>query len=180
LIARLRDKYANEIVPAMMTHFQYSNRLQVPRLKKIVINMGLGESAHDNKILEDAINELSIIVGQRPVTTRAKKAVANFKIRKGSPVGCKVTLRKKIMYEFLDRLISLTIPRIKDFRGLSPQSFDGRGNYAFGLVEQTVFSEIDADRVSLLKGMDIIIETTAKTREETQELLKMFGMPFRK
>ena len=179
-MVRLKDKYANEIVPAMMERFQLSNRLKVPKLKKIVINMGLGQAAQDNKIIEDAIKELSLIAGQRPVATRAKKAIASFKIRKGSIVGCKVTLRKDIMYEFLDRLISVTIPRIKDFRGLSPISFDGRGNYSFGLVEQSVFPEIDVDKVNLIKGMDIIIQTSAKTDEEARELLRMFGMPFRK
>ena len=179
-MARLKDKYKNEIIPAMIKLFQYSNSMAVPKLKKIVINMGLGEGAHDNKIIEDAINELSLITGQRPIVTRAKKAVANFKIRQGVPVGCKVTLRTNIMYEFLDRLISLAIPRIKDFRGLSPYSFDGRGSYAFGLTEHTVFPEIDVDKVNLIKGMDIIIQTSARTDEEAYELLKMLGMPFRK
>ena len=178
-MVRLKDKYANEIVPAMMERFQLSNRLKVPKLKKIVINMGLGQAAQDNKIIEDAIKELSLIAGQRPVATRAKKAIASFKIRKGSIVGCKVTLRKDIMYEFLDRLISVVIPRIKDFRGLSPSSFDGRGNYAFGLTEHAVFPEIDVDKINLIKGMDIIIHTSAKINEEARELLKMFGMPFR-
>lgn len=177
---RLKDKYKKEIIPTMMQRFNYPNPLAVPNLKKIVINMGLGEGAHDNKIIEDAISELSLIVGQRPIATRAKKDIANFKIRKGSLVGCKVTLRKSIMYEFLDRLISITIPRIKDFRGLSSNSFDGRGNYSFGLVEQTVFPEIDADKVNLIKGMDISIQTSAKTNEEARELLSLFGMPFRK
>lgn len=179
-MVRLKDKYANEIVPAMMERFQLSNRLKVPKLKKIVINMGLGQAAQDNKIIEDAIKELSLIAGQHPVATRAKKAIASFKIRKGSIVGCKVTLRKNIMYEFLDRLISVVIPRIKDFRGLSPNSFDGRGNYAFGLTEHAVFPEIDVDKINLIKGMDIIIHTSAKINEEARELLKMFGMPFRR
>ena len=179
-MARLKDRFNNEIMPAMMERFQYSNRLEVPRLKKIVINMGLGQGAQDNKIIEDAIKELSLIAGQRPAATRAKKAIANFKIRKGSIVGCKVTLRKNIMYEFLDRLIAVVIPRIRDFRGLSPNSFDGQGNYAFGLTEHAVFPEIDVDKVNLIKGMDIIIETSAKTDEKARELLKMFGMPFRR
>ena len=177
---RLKDKYNKEIVPAMMERFKLRNKLAVPRLEKIVINMGLGQAAEDNKIVEDAINELSLITGQRPAITRAKKAIANFKIRKGSVVGCKVTLRKNIMYEFLDRLISMAIPRIKDFRGLSPASFDGRGNYAFGLTEETVFPDLDADKVKLIKGMDIIVETTSKTDEEARELLRLFGMPFRR
>jgi len=179
-MARLKDRYTNEITPAMMKRFQWSNRLEVPKLKKIVINMGLGKAAEDKKIVEDAIKELFLITGQLPVPTRAKKAIANFKIRKGSIVGCKVTLRKNIMYEFLDRLISVAIPRIKDFRGLSPNSFDGRGNYAFGLTEEVVFPEIDADKINLTKGMDIIIHTSAETNEEARELLMFFGMPFRK
>lgn len=179
-MVRLKAKYNNEIIPGMMEHFRYTNRLEVPKLKKVIINMGLGQGAQDSKIIEDAMNELSLIAGQRPVTTRAKKAIANFKIRKGSPVGCKVTLRKDIMYEFLDRLISVVIPRIKDFRGLSPRSFDGGGNYAFGLTELAVFPEIDVDKVTLIKGMDIIINTSAKTSDEARELLKMFGMPLRK
>jgi len=178
-MARLKDRYNSEIVPMMMERFQLSNRLAVPRLKKIVINMGLGQAAGDNKIVEDAIKELSLITGQRPSATCAKKAIASFKIRKGSIVGCRVTLRKNIMYEFLDRLIAVAIPRIKDFRGLSPNSFDGRGNYAFGLTEETVFPEIDADKVTIIKGMDIIMQTSAKTDEEARELLRMFGMPFR-
>ena len=179
-MARLKDAYINTVIPAMMEKFHWSNKLEVPQLKKIVLNMGLGKAAQDNKIIEDAVKELSLIVGQRPAVTRSKKAIANFKVRKGSIVGCKVTLRKDIMYEFLDRLISIAIPRIKDFRGLSPQSFDGRGNYAFGLVEHTVFPELDVDKVNLIKGMDIIIHTSARTDEEARELLKMFGMPFRK
>ena len=179
-MARLKVRYKNEIIPHMMERFQYVNPLEVPKLIKITLNMGLGESANDDKVLESAINELSLITGQRPVTTKARKAIANFKIRKGSPVGCKVTLRKEIMYEFFDRLISIAMPRIRDFRGLPPDSFDGRGNYAFGLTEQTVFLEIDADKVNSIKGMDIIIHTSAKTDNEGRELLRAFGMPFRK
>ena len=179
-MVRLKERYAKEIVPRMTERFGYKNVMAVPRLKKIVINMGLGEAAQDNKIIEDAIKELSLIAGQRPAITRARKAIANFKVRKGVPVGCKVTLRKKIMYEFLDRLISVTIPRIKDFRGLSRTSFDGRGNFAFGLTEHAVFPELDVDKITFSKGMDIIIETTAKTDDEARELLQLFGMPFRK
>jgi large subunit ribosomal protein L5 len=179
-MARLKEKYKNEIIPRMTERFKYSNALAVPKLKKIVINMGLGEGVQDNKVIEDAIKELSLIVGQQPVATKAKKAVANFKIRKGVAVGCRVTLRKNIMYEFLDRLISIAIPRVKDFRGLSPNSFDGRGNYAFGLVEETVFPEIDVDKITMIKGMDIIINTSADTDDEARELLSMFGMPFRR
>jgi len=178
-MARLKDKYSKEIVPAMMERYGYKNRMRTPALEKIVINMGLGQGAQDNKIIEDASRELSLIAGQRPVVTRAKKAVANFKIRKGSAVGCKVTLRGDMMYEFLDRLIAVVMPRIKDFRGLSPRSFDGRGNYAMGLKEQSAFPEIDADKVTLIKGMDIIIGTSAKTDDEARQLLKLFGMPFR-
>ncbi len=179
-MARLKDKYKNEIIPKMMERFQYTNVLEVPRLVKIVINMGLGQGARESKVIDDAINELSLIAGQRPVVTKAKKAIANFKIRKGSTVGCKVTLRRDIMYEFLDRLISVAIPRIKDFRGLSPQSFDGSGNYAFGLNEHTIFPEVDVDKVSSIKGMDIIMHTSAKSDNEGRELLTLLGMPFRK
>lgn len=179
-MARLKDRYNKEIVPALQERFNYSNIWQVPRLQKVVINMGLGEASHDNKIVEDAVRELSMIAGQHPVITKAKKAIANFKIRKGSAVGCKVTLRRGKMYEFLDRLISIVMPRMKDFRGLSPESFDGRGNYAFGLTEQTVFPEIDADKVTMVKGMDIIIATSARTDDEAKELLTLMGMPFKK
>ncbi|MDP3789200.1 MAG: 50S ribosomal protein L5 [Candidatus Omnitrophota bacterium] len=179
-MARLKDRFNKEIVPEMKTRFKYSNIWQVPRLTKVVINMGLGEAAHDNKIIEDAVAELTMIAGQHAVVTKAKKAIANFKIRKGSAVGCKVTLRRDKMYEFVDRLISIVIPRIKDFRGLSADSFDGRGNYAFGLTEQTVFPEIDADKVTMLKGMDIIIATSADTDDEARELLTLLGMPFKK
>lgn len=179
-MARLKERFNKEIAPEMKKRFNYSNIWQVPRLEKIVINMGLGEGAHDNKVIEEAVTELTIIAGQRAVVTRAKKAIANFKIRKGSAVGCKVTLRKDKMYEFLDRLICIVIPRIKDFRGLSPDSFDGRGNYAFGLTEQMVFPEIDADKVTMTKGMDIIVATSAKTDKEARELLVLFGMPFKK
>jgi len=163
----------------MMERFKLTNRLAVPKLKKIVINMGIGQAAQDKKIAEDAIAELSLIAGQRPSATRAKKDIAGFKIRRGSIVGCRVTLRENIMYEFLDRLISVAIPRMRDFRGLSPSSFDGRGNYAFGLTEETVFPEIDADKVKLVKGLGIVIHTSARTDEKARELLKMCGMPFR-
>lgn len=179
-MARLKDKYKNEIIPKLMDRFQYTNVLEVPRLVKIVMNMGLGQGASESKVIDDAMNELSLIAGQRPVVTKAKKAIANFKIRKGSTVGCKVTLRKNIMYEFLDRLISVAIPRIKDFRGLSPQSFDGNGNYAFGLNEHTIFPEVDVDKVGSIKGMDIIMHTSAKSDNEARELLTLLGMPFRK
>ena len=178
-MARFMERYKNEIVPAMMQRFNYENKMAVPRLNKIVINMGLGEGSADSKVMEDAVKELSMIAGQRPIVTKARKAIANFKIRKGSPVGVKVTLRKEIMYEFLDRLISVAIPRIKDFRGLSPYSFDGRGNYAFGIVEQAIFPEVDVDKISMPKGMDVVISTSAETDEEARELLRLFGMPLR-
>ncbi len=178
-MARLKDRYMNEIVPAMMQRFNYKNMMAVPKLRMIVVNMGLGEGAADIKIIEDAVKEVGLIVGQRPVVTRAKKAIANYKIRKGSPVGVKVTLRKEIMYEFLDRLISVAIPRIKDFRGLSADSFDGRGNYSFGIVEHAIFPELDVDKIGMPKGMDIIITTTAKTDEEARELLRLLGMPLK-
>lgn len=179
-MARLKDRYKNQIIQAMRERFKYANDLQSPRLEKIVINMGLGKGVQEYKVIEDAVAELALITGQRPVITHAKKSIANFKIRQGMPIGCKVTLRRDIMYEFLDRLISVAIPRIKDFRGLSPNSFDGRGNYAFGIVEHTIFPEINVDKVNLIKGMDVIFRTTAKSDEEARELLRLLGMPFRK
>jgi large subunit ribosomal protein L5 len=177
---RLLAKYREEISPEMMKIFGYKNKLEVPRLKKIVLNVGLGEATQDIKFLETAQNELAAITGQKPVVTRAKKAIANFKIRKGSAIGCKVTLRRSMMYEFLDRLVSITVPRIRDFRGLPADSFDKGGNYSFGLNEQGIFPEIDADKILKAHGMDITIVTTAKTRDEAFNLLKLFGMPFKK
>jgi large subunit ribosomal protein L5 len=177
---RLLERYRAEIVPELMKTFGYKNKLQAPRLEKIVINVGLGEATQDIKFLEAAQAELGSITGQKPVTTKAKKAIANFKIRRGLPIGCKVTLRRAKMYEFLDRLISVSIPRIRDFRGLKPDSFDRGGNYSFGLTEQLIFPEIDADKVLKIHGMDITIATTAKTDKEAFELLKAFGMPFAK
>lgn len=177
---RLLTAYRNNIVPEMMKAFNYKNSLQAPRLKKIVVNIGLGEATQDIKMLEAAQNELAVITGQKPVTTRAKKAIANFKIRRGSAIGCKVTLRRSMMYEFLDRLITVAIPRIRDFRGLSPDSFDSHGNYSFGLNEQVIFPEVDVDKIMKTHGMDITIVTNAKSREEAFEVLKLFGMPFRK
>ncbi len=179
-MARLYDMYLEKIVPAIMEKFSYKNRLESPRLEKIVINMGIGEASGDIKILETAMDELALITGQKPAIRRAKKAIANFKIKEGQPIGCKVTLRGRHMYEFFDRLINVTLPRIKDFRGVSPDSFDHEGNYAFGLSEQIIFPEIDYDKVKRSQGMDIIIVTTAKSKEESHELLKLFGMPFRK
>lgn len=177
---RLLERYKDEIVPEMVKHFNYKNKLEVPRLKKIVINIGLGEAVLDIKLLEAAQSELGMITGQKPVVTRAKKSIANFKIRKNSPIGCKVTLRRAMMYEFLDRLISIAIPRIRDFRGLELNSFDKGGNYSFGLNEQLIFPEVDLDKVVKVHGMDITLVTDAKTKEEAFELLKLFGMPFRR
>jgi large subunit ribosomal protein L5 len=177
---RLLERYRAEIVPELVKTFGYKNKMQAPRLEKIVINIGLGEATQDIKFLESAQAELAAITGQKPVTTKAKKAIANFKIRRGLPIGCKVTLRRAKMYEFLDRLISVSIPRIRDFRGLKADSFDQGGNYSFGLTEQLIFPEIDADKVMKIHGMDITIATTAKTDKEAFELLKAFGMPFAK
>jgi large subunit ribosomal protein L5 len=177
---RLLETYRNSIVPEMVKAFGYKNQMQAPKLKKIVINVGLGEATQDIKMLEAAQHELAAITGQKPVTTRAKKAIANFKIRKGSAIGCKVTLRRYMMYEFLDRMISVAIPRIRDFRGLPTNSFDGSGNYSFGLNEQVIFPEVDVDKVMKTHGMDITIVTDAKSEKEAFELLKLFGMPFKK
>lgn len=177
---RLLERYRSEIAPEMMKTFNYKNRMEAPRLTKIVINIGLGEASQDIKLLEAAQSQLAMITGQKPVVTKSKKAIANFKIRRGSAIGCKVTLRRAKMYEFLDRLIAVAIPRIRDFRGLSPDSFDKGGNFAFGLSEQLIFPEVDVDKVTKIHGMDIIIVTTAKTRDEAYELLRMMGMPFAK
>lgn len=176
---RLLERYRREIIPALMKRFGYKNRFQVPRLEKIVINMGVGQGASDVKIVEQAALELGLIAGQRPVITRAKKAISNFKIREGQPVGVKVTLRRTRMYEFFDRLVNVAMPRIRDFRGMSPSGFDGGGNYALGLSEQLIFPEINYDKVSRVQGMDVIICTTAESRDEAQELLKQMGMPFK-
>ncbi|MDD5437166.1 MAG: 50S ribosomal protein L5 [Candidatus Omnitrophica bacterium] len=177
---RLLARYRKEIAPEMMKTFGYKNKMEVPSLSKVVINIGLGEAVQDIKFLESAASELAMITGQKPVITKSKKAIANFKIRRGSSIGCKVTLRRARMYEFLDRMVSVAIPRIRDFRGLSTTSFDQGGNYAFGLTEQLIFPEIDVDKVTKIHGMDIIICTTAKTKEEAYELLRHIGMPFAK
>lgn len=177
---RMLERYRNEIVPEMMKLFGYKNKLQAPRLVKIVINVGLGEATQDIKLLESAQAELGMITGQKPVVTKAKKAIANFKIRRGSAIGCKVTLRRARMYEFIDRMISVAIPRIRDFRGLSPDSFDKDGNYSFGLNEQVIFPEVDVDKVMKTHGMDVTIVTTAKTEKEAYEFLRLVGMPFKK
>lgn len=179
-IPRLLTRYRNEITSEMMKRFNYKNKLAVPRLRKMVINVGLGEATQDIKFLESAQSELAMITGQKSVVTRAKKAIANFKIRRGLAIGCKVTLRRMMMYEFLDRLIAVTIPRIRDFRGLPGDSFDKNGNYSFGLSEQGIFPEVDPDKIMKTHGMDITIVTSAKTKEEAFELLRLFGMPFRK
>ena len=177
---RLQEKYKKEIVPEMTKIFQYKNAMEVPKLSKVVINVGLGEATQDIKFLESTQAEIAMMTGQRPVVTKAKKAIASFKIRRGSAVGCKVTLRRARMYEFLDRMISVALPRIRDFRGLPTTSFDQGGNYSFGLNEQLIFPEIDVDKVAKVHGMDIIIVTTAKTRDEAYELLRLLGMPFTK
>lgn len=179
-MARLKELYYNEIVDAMMKKFGYKNELQVPKLDKIVINMGVGEAKDNAKVLDSAVRDLEIISGQKAVLTRAKKSVANFKIREGLAIGCKVTLRGEKMYEFLDRLVNLSLPRVRDFRGVNPNSFDGRGNYALGIKEQIIFPEIEYDKVDKVRGMDIIIVTTANTDEEARELLTLFNMPFQK
>jgi len=180
MTTRLKEKYVNDVIPALMEKFKYNNIMEVPKLEKIVINMGLGEARDNPKLLESAVNELATISGQKPIITRAKKSVANFKVREGMPVGAKVTLRGKKMYEFLDKLMNISLPRVRDFRGVSATSFDGRGNYALGIKEQLIFPEIEYDKVDSIKGMDIIVVTTAKTDEEAKEFLGLMGMPFRK
>jgi large subunit ribosomal protein L5 len=177
---RLSNRYRNDIVPELKKRFSYANVMEVPRLEKIAINIGVGQATQDPKLVEVAARDLEIIVGQKPVITRAKKSVSNFKLREKMPIGCRVTLRKARMYEFLDRFISITVPRIRDFRGLSDKSFDGRGNYTVGIKEHTVFPEIDVDKIARLFGMDITFVTTAKTDQEAFELLRAFGMPFMK
>src|SRR6201994_3096277 len=177
-LPRLRRDYDDRIVPAMIEKFGYKNRLEVPKLEKIVLNMGVGEATQDKKKVEQAAAEMELIAGQKPVITKAKKSIAQFKLREGMPIGVKVTLRRERMYEFLDRFITIALPRVRDFRGLNPKSFDGRGNYAMGLKEQLVFPEIDYDQVTDVRGMDIIIVTTARTDAEARALLKGFDMPF--
>ena len=179
-MSRLKDTYQNEIVKAMIEKFGYKNIMEVPKLDKIVVNMGVGEAKENAKILEAAMKDLEIIAGQKPITTKAKNSIANFKIREGMPIGCKVTLRGEKMYEFLDRLVNLALPRVRDFRGVNPNAFDGRGNYALGIKEQLIFPEIEYDKVDKVRGMDIIFVTTANTDEEARELLTQFNMPFAK
>ena len=177
-MSRLKDQYQNEIVDAMIKKFGYKNIMEVPKLDKVVINMGVGEAKDNAKLLESAIADMEKIAGQKAVVTRAKNSVANFKIREGMPIGCKVTLRGEKMYEFVDRLINLALPRVRDFRGVNPNAFDGRGNYALGIKEQLIFPEINYDDVDKVRGMDVIFVTTAKTDEEAKELLRLLGMPF--
>jgi len=179
-VARLKDLYAKEIVPALMERFQYKNVMEVPKLEKVVINMGVGDAKENPKFLESAVNDLSIIAGQRPVITQAKKSVSNFKLREGMKIGTKVTLRGDRMYEFVDKLLNIALPRVRDFRGVSEKAFDGRGNYSLGIREQLIFPEINYDQVEKVRGMDIAFVTTAKTDEESREFLRLLGMPFAK
>jgi len=178
-MARLKNYYKSEVVPAMMKQFGYSNTMQVPRLEKIIVNMGLGEAIQNVKILESASAEIGALTGQKPVITKARKSIATFKLRKGMSIGCMVTLRKERMYEFFDRLVNVALPRIRDFRGIPASSFDGRGNFAMGIKEQFIFPEIDYDKIDKVKGMNVVIVTTARTDEEARHLLKLMGMPFR-
>ncbi len=177
---RLKEKYNNEIVPSLREKYNYTSVMEVPRLEKIVVNMGVGDATSNAKLLEAAMKDMELITGQKPVATKAKKAIAGFKLRAGQNIGCKVTLRGENMYNFLQKLISIALPRVRDFRGISPKAFDGRGNYTLGLTEQLIFSEIEYDNVVKVRGMDVVFVTTAKTNEEAYDLLKGFGMPFKK
>lgn len=179
-MARLKERYQKEIVPGLMKDLGYKNRMEVPKIQKIIINMGVGEAKTDSKVLDGAINDMTLIAGQKPVITKARKSIAGFKIREKMPVGCKVTLRGNRMYEFLDKLMSVALPRIRDFRGLSNKAFDGRGNFSMGVNEQLIFAEVDYDKIDRVRGMDIVITTTAKTDSEGLALLSSFGMPFKK
>ncbi|NOY88064.1 MAG: 50S ribosomal protein L5 [FCB group bacterium] len=179
-MARLKDKYLKEIQPKLMKENHYSSVMEVPQITKVIVNIGVGESIQNQKLLDAAVNDLTLITGRKPFITRAKKSISNFKLRQGMPIGCAVTLRRETMYEFLDRLINVAIPRVRDFRGINPKSFDGRGNYNLGLKEQLIFPEIDYDKVDKIRGMNITIVTTAKNDEEARQLLTEFGMPFRK
>jgi len=177
-MARLKERYRKEVVPALMKHFSYKNIMQVPRVEKVVVNMGVGQAVQEPKLLDNAVRDLSIIVGQKPVVTLAKKSIANFKIREGMRIGTKVTLRGDRMYEFLDKLFNVALPRVRDFGGVSAKSFDGRGNFAMGLREQLLFPEIEYDKVDKVRGMDVVIGTNARTDEEARELLRLMGLPF--
>lgn len=179
-MARLNEKFTKDVAPALMEKFDYKSTMEIPKLEKIIVNMGVGEAKDNIKTLESAVNDLTIIAGQKPVITKAKKSVSNFKIREGMPVGTKVTLRGEKMYEFVDRLFNIALPRVRDFRGVSTKAFDGRGNYSLGIKEQLIFPEIEYDKVDKVRGMDIIFVTTAKNDEEARELLKLLGMPFSK
>lgn len=176
--ARLKDKYKTEVAQAMMQKFGYKNVMEIPKVEKVVINMGVGEAVGNPKILDAAVGDMTLIAGQKPVVTRAKKSIAAFKIREGMPIGAKVTMRGERMYQFLDKLFNIALPRVRDFRGVSPKAFDGRGNYTLGVKEQLIFPEIDYDKIDKIRGMDIIIVTTAATDEEARELLRLMGMPF--
>ncbi len=178
-MARLYEVYKQEIVPKMMDRFEYKNINQVPVIERVVLNIGVGEAVQNPKSLDGAVNDLMVIAGQKPVITKAKKSIAGFKLREGMPIGCKVTLRGERMYDFLDRLMNLALPRVRDFRGVSPQAFDGRGNFSLGIKEQTIFPEIEYDKMDKIRGLEVVIVTTAKTDEEARELLKSMGMPFR-
>ena len=178
-MAKMKEIYQEKVIPALMKRFNYRNKMEVPKLEKIIINMGLGEAIQNIKILDSAVQELSQITGQKPIITKAKKSIAQFKLRTGMPIGCMVTLRKERMYEFFNRLVNVALPKVRDFKGLSGKSFDGRGNYALGLREQLIFPEIHYDKIDKVKGMNIVIVTTAKTDEEGKELLRLLGMPFR-
>ena len=178
-MARLKEQYLKEIIPAMMKELGYKNVMEVPRIEKIVVNMGLGEAIQNIKILDSASDELGVVTGQKAVITRARKSIANFKLREGMPIGCKVTLRRDKMYEFLDRLVNVALPRVRDFKGVSKKSFDGRGNYTVGIREQIIFPEVDYDKIDKIKGINICIVTSAKNDQESMALLKNFGMPFR-
>lgn len=179
-MARLKETYKDQVVPALMEKFQYKSIMQAPKVEKIIINMGVGEAKENQKFLDNAVEEMTLIAGQKPVVTKAKKSISNFKLREGMSVGCKVTLRGNHMYEFLDKLVNVALPRVRDFRGVSKTAFDGRGNYALGIKEQLIFPEINYDKIDKIRGMDIIITTTANTDEEARELLKLLGMPFSK
>lgn len=177
---RLQEKYKADIVPALMEKFSYTSVMQAPKISKIVVNIGAGDAVTNPKVIDDAVNELAQITGQKPLITRAKKSIATFKLREGMPIGCKVTLRGERMYDFFDKLVSLALPRVRDFRGVNPKGFDGRGNYTLGVKEQLIFPEIDYDKISKIRGMDIVIVTTANTDQEAFELLSQFGMPFKR
>jgi len=178
-VARLKDKYQNEIAPALQQKFAYTNVMQIPKVDKIVINMGVGEAVQNSKAIDSAVADMMKISGQKPVVTKAKKSIAAFKLREGMPIGCKVTLRGQRMYEFMDRLLNVALPRVRDFRGISGKAFDGRGNYTLGIKEQLIFPEMEYDKIDKLRGMDVVFVTTARTDEEARELLRGFGMPYR-